>query len=114
MVDGYKKINRFGEVISYFAIREWDFKNDNTQALWRKLKPTDREAFEFNIAALDWDAYNSTYIRGGRLYLLKDPLETVPQGMVKKRKLMVAHYTIVALLWVILFVFLRVLFKFVY
>lgn len=107
MVDGYKKINKFGEVISYFAMREWNFKNNNTQMLWRKMKPTDRELFDFNLSTLDWDAYSSTYIRGIRLYLLKDPMETIPQGHVKRMKLMVAHYTLIAILCIMLFVFVR-------
>lgn len=114
MVDGYKKIDKFGSVISYFAMREWNFRNDNTQALWKKLSPTDKELFEFDMSLLDWDAYYYTYVRGGRVYLMKDPLDTIPQGAVKKRKLMVAHYTVIFLFWLMVFVLLRILLRLVF
>lgn len=113
-MDVYKKIDKFGEVISYFAMREWNFKNDNTQALWKRMSRTDRELFDFDISKLDWDAYYYTYIRGGRVYLMKDPLETIPQGIAKRRKLMVAHYTVIFLFWVMVFVFLRLLVRLVF
>lgn len=92
---GYRKIDKFGEVISYFAMREWNFKNDNVQRLWMKMQPADREMFQFDMAGLDWDAYNYTYIRGARLYLLKDPLDTIPEGKIKYRRLQIAHYALV-------------------
>lgn len=107
MVEGYQKVDKFGAVISYFAIREWDFKNDNTQALWRKMNSMDRELFHFDISTLDWDAYYYTYIRGGRVYLLKDPLETIPEGAVKRRKLMIAHYTLITLICFMVLIFIR-------
>lgn len=96
--------------VEYFALREWRFKDDNVRALWRKMRGLDREVFEFNVASLDWDAYMYTCVRGGRVYLLKDPLETIPQGHIKRRKLMVAHYSAVALVVILLLVLLRLLF----
>lgn len=113
-MDGYKKIDKFGSVISYFAMREWNFRNDNTQALWKKLSPTDKELFEFDMSLLDWDAYYYTYVRGGRVYLMKDPLDTIPQGAAKRKKLMVAHYTVIFLFWLMVFVFLRLLLRLVF
>lgn len=111
MVEGYKKIDKFGEVISYFAMRQWQFKNDNVQGLWRKMKTTDRDVFQFDMGALDWDAYNYTYLRGARLYLLKDPLDTIPEGKIKYRRLQIAHYTLVSFLTVMLLLFVRFLVK---
>lgn len=106
-MEGYKKIDKFGEVISYFAMREWDFKNGNVQALWKKMKPTDQEIFQFDISSLDWDAYNYTYLRGARLYLLKDPLETIPEGKRKYRRLKIAHYALITFLLIGILLFIR-------
>lgn len=114
MVDAYKKINKFDSVISYFLNKEWIFKNDNTQALWRKMSPTDRDLFNFNISTLDWDAYYFTYVRGIRVYLLKDPLDTIPQGLTKRRKLMMAHYSLVCFICILVFVFLRIMLRFMF
>ncbi|XP_019876284.2 fatty acyl-CoA reductase wat [Aethina tumida] len=95
LVKGYQKINKFSNVISYFCLREWDFKNCNTQRLWKTMKKPDRDLFEFTMKNLSWDAYFYTYVRGARVYLLKDPLETIPKGYVKLYKVMVAHYCLV-------------------
>lgn len=107
MVDGYRKIHKFGEVISYFSMREWNFKNDNIQRLWQMLKPADKEIFQFDIGSLDWDAYSYTYLRGARVYLLKDPLDTIPQGKTKYKILTIAHYTLVTFLLFVVYCFVR-------
>ncbi|KAF2881898.1 hypothetical protein ILUMI_24279 [Ignelater luminosus] len=104
LVKGYKKIDKFLRVLAYFATQEWHFQNKNTQALWRKLNETDKKSFEFSLDLLDWDAFFSTYARGGRVYLCKDPMESLPQGRIKYRNLQIAHYT---LCMVLLFIFVR-------
>ncbi|XP_017770686.1 PREDICTED: uncharacterized protein LOC108558317 [Nicrophorus vespilloides] len=103
LVESYKKIHKFINVLSYFTNREWNFENENTKQLWLELNKTDKKTFEFSMAKLDWNAYYKTYMMGGRIYLLKDPMETVPAG---KRKLMImqsAHYCLVALIWFLLY-----------
>lgn len=84
LVKGYQKLNKFAAVIAYFATQEWEFKNDNVQALWQRLNKTDKELFEFSMKLLNWDSYFYTYVRGARIYLLKDPLETIPKGKDRK------------------------------
>lgn len=107
----YKKLDKFSNVISYFAMREWNFKNDNTQALWKKLSPVDRELFDFNMNNLDWDAYYHTYLRGIRYYLVKDPMETIPQGRAKFLKLKILHYSVITIVLILIYFLLRLLFK---
>lgn len=98
LVKGYQKINKFAGVLAYFCLRQWDFKNDNIQALWNRLKRQDKELFEFSMKNLDWDMYFYTYTRGGRVYLLKDPLDTVDKGANKVMKLRIAHYSLLLVL----------------
>lgn len=111
MVEANKKIDKFSTVISYFALREWDFCNRNTQGLYNRLNPTDRELFEFDISSIDWDAYYYTYLRGCRLYLLKDPMETIPQGEAKLRKVMIGHYALVTVLLLLVYQLLACMFR---
>lgn len=106
LVNGYKKIDKFSEVISYFSTREWNFTNHNTQSLWQRLDARDKQMFDFDMAAFDWDAYFYTYTRGCRMYLLKDPMDTIPAGRVKMRRLRVAHYCLVTLLAFVFYKFL--------
>lgn len=88
-------------------MRQWNFRNDNVQRLWKKMKPSDRELFQFNMTALNWDVYHYTYLRGARVYLLKDPMETIPEGRVKYRKVQAAHYALVSFLVLLLLLVVR-------
>ncbi|KAF2895081.1 hypothetical protein ILUMI_11093, partial [Ignelater luminosus] len=98
MVQGYKKLEKFFDVISYFSTQNWKFHNNNTQQLWRKLNKEDQNLFDFDLDALEWGSYFYTYARGGRVYVLKDPLDTLPQGKIKYRRLIIAHYILVTIL----------------
>lgn len=73
-------------MISYFATREWQFKNDRVQALWRRLGPKDQQAFHFDISSLDWDSYFNDYIVGMRLHMFKEDPKTIPQALERSRK----------------------------
>ncbi|CAH0699599.1 unnamed protein product [Spodoptera exigua] len=102
----YKKITKFSEVMAYFATREWKFDNTNTQQLFKELCDADKYMFDFDMSSLEWNEYFYNYIRGVRVYLLKDPVETVPQGLKKHNRLKYLHYTFCAILGLL---FLRLL-----
>ncbi|OAD54398.1 hypothetical protein WN48_07918 [Eufriesea mexicana] len=91
----YKKIHKFSNVIHYFATNEWKFHNDNVMKLWKKMNSHDQEIFNFNTGDLDWDAYFYVNVRGLRTYLLNDPMDTMDDAIVRCTRLRVAHYTIV-------------------
>lgn len=103
MVNAYRKIHRFSEVLSYFSTRQWLFSDTNTRALWRKLGTEDQKFFNFDISSLVWEDYFYTHMRGLRVYLVKDSLDTVPLGIRKRHRFMLAHYTLVALVFSLLF-----------
>ncbi|XP_026740170.1 fatty acyl-CoA reductase wat-like, partial [Trichoplusia ni] len=94
----YRKITKFSEVMAYFATREWKFDNSNTQKLYSELCDADKHLFDFDMSALDWNDYFYSYIRGVRVYLLKDPVETVPEGLKKLNRLRMLHYTFCGIL----------------
>lgn len=71
------------DVLKYFSTREWDFGNDHVNTMHSKLTDDDRKRFFFDIKAIVWDTYFQTYIKGIRIYLIKDPLETLPSARVK-------------------------------
>jgi fatty acyl-CoA reductase len=73
-------------VISYFSTRDWKVTNTNVQELWQKLDEDDRKLFDFNIDELDWDKYIYTYVRGIRLYLLKDDMSTLPAAIARYKR----------------------------
>jgi fatty acyl-CoA reductase len=82
----YKKIHKFSNVISYFGTHEWKITNKNVQALWEKLDEDDRKLFDFDIGGLDWEKYFYHYVRGVRIFVLKDELSTVPRALAKYKR----------------------------
>ncbi|KAK2586498.1 hypothetical protein KPH14_011396 [Odynerus spinipes] len=87
----YKKIHKFMDVLNYFTIKEWKFTNERFHTLLSKLTLEDRELFFCDIRDVVWDTYFKTYIAGIRVYLIKDPLETLPQARIKWRRLYWIH-----------------------
>nr|QLI61999.1 fatty acyl-CoA reductase 9 [Streltzoviella insularis] len=99
----YTKIDKFSEVMAYFALREWKFTNSNTTNLYKDLCDADKQIFNFDIACVDWSDYFYNYVRGVRVYLLKDDIETVPAGLRKHFKLKLIHYICSTILFIIFF-----------
>ncbi|KAK5638968.1 hypothetical protein RI129_013263 [Pyrocoelia pectoralis] len=98
LVKGYQKIAKLLNVIGYFATRQWNFSNSNTQELWASLSDHDKERYNFDAGSIDWNTYFYHYVYGGRIYLLKEPLDTVPQARIKQRKLKITHYTLMIII----------------
>lgn len=82
----YKKIHRFMDVIEYFSMRQWEFQMDNMNGVWKALTPRDQELFNFDMAKLDWDNFLHHYYRGIRQYLLKDPMDTIPEASARWKR----------------------------
>ncbi|XP_011146930.1 fatty acyl-CoA reductase wat [Harpegnathos saltator] len=104
LLKSYKKLHTFNGVISYFATREWQFRNDSVVKLWNCLNPIDREIFNFNIQDLSWDEYIKNMIFGLRMYMVKESIDNLEEAHVRYKKLKVAHYTLlttgsILLLW---------------
>lgn len=86
LINAYKKIHKFETVISYFSSQEWQFRNDAVIKLWNRMSLSDRQIFNFNLSDLDWKSCIDALIPGVRVYVAKDPLNTIEQGNAKYRK----------------------------
>lgn len=107
----YTKIAKFSEVLAYFATREWKFHNNNTQSLFEELCKADKHIFNFNMDDMVWADYFYTYIRGIRVYLLKDPVDTVADGIKKNNRLKILHYFFCSIIGVLCLRILYAVFK---
>ncbi|KAK9295200.1 hypothetical protein QLX08_010416 [Tetragonisca angustula] len=94
MLKIYKKIHKFMDVLNYFSTKEWKFSNDNVKGLLNKMTKEDRENFAFDITEIDWDHYFRMYVRGIRMYLIKDPLDTLPKARAKWQRLYWTHQVV--------------------
>ncbi|KAI4499642.1 hypothetical protein M0802_005212 [Mischocyttarus mexicanus] len=76
----YRKLHAMLDVLSYFSLNEWKFTNERMINVIKKLTVKDQILFYCDMKDLDWDSYFATYLLGIRLYVLKDPIETLPQA----------------------------------
>ncbi|KAG8038013.1 hypothetical protein G9C98_006338 [Cotesia typhae] len=103
----YKKIHRFMNVLNYFSTQQWSFTNQRLNSLVNRLDPRDKDLFFCDIKELDWNEYFKTYLVGIRVYLIKDPLDTLPQARIKWQRLywmhqfvkLVIFYLIIKFFW---------------
>lgn len=79
----YNKIHKFTDVLSHFSITEWKITNERLNELTSKLTTEDRKLFLCDMKELVWDTYFQNYLRGIRIYILKDPIETIPQARIR-------------------------------
>ncbi|KAG4078765.1 hypothetical protein HA402_015355 [Bradysia odoriphaga] len=91
LLNTYKKIHRFMNVIEYFSMRQWDYQMDNMIGLWHNLTKKDKEIYFFDMSQLDWDLFLQHYFRGIRQYLLNDPLDTIPEALIRWNRLYWLH-----------------------
>lgn len=87
----YNKLNRASRTLAYFSLREWAWSDRNVRTLWSRLSPRDQELFFFHMGDMNWDHYTESLALGIRVYLIKDPIETLPAARVKHIRLRVAH-----------------------
>lgn len=83
MLKVYKKIIKFMDVLEYFTTKEWQFTNERVNALIDKLHNKDRSLFYMDMRDVNWDEYFQKYLYGIRIYLIKDPIETLPQARIR-------------------------------
>lgn len=81
MVKTYRKIHNFAELISYFTVRCFDFKSFSIRKMLSRMSEKDREMFFCDLKELDWDEFFHTYGLGTRVYLARDPIDTIPEGL---------------------------------
>ncbi|XP_014210801.1 fatty acyl-CoA reductase wat-like [Copidosoma floridanum] len=91
MLKVYKKIHKFMDVLNYFTTKEWSFTNGAVHALVDKLDNRDRTLFNMDMRDVVWDTYFQNYMRGIRLYLIKDPIDTLPQARVRWQRMYWLH-----------------------
>ncbi|XP_015598050.1 fatty acyl-CoA reductase wat [Cephus cinctus] len=77
-VNGYFKIVRYFGIVRYFLNGIWRIHVTEMQKLWDRLKPHDKKKFHCDLREIDWMYFSSLYWNGLRVYILKEPMDTVP------------------------------------
>lgn len=77
MVKVYKRITKGLEVLQYYTVRPWLFRNEKMKALLDHLNEKDKEIF-YITGPIDYNEYILYYILGARRYCLHEEPETIP------------------------------------
>uniref|UniRef100_A0A1B0FKH3 Fatty acyl-CoA reductase n=1 Tax=Glossina morsitans morsitans TaxID=37546 RepID=A0A1B0FKH3_GLOMM len=80
MIRVQKRIAIGLEVLQFFTTRAWDFKSNNFRELQKSLDSEDQKIFRINIDDADDEQYLLSGILGGRQYVMKEPLCTLPRA----------------------------------
>lgn len=67
-----EKFTLLQEVLEYFCLNEFHWKNRNYDVLLSGLPQRDREDFNFDVRTIDWPTYHRNYWYGIRRYLLQE------------------------------------------
>ncbi|XP_043486972.1 fatty acyl-CoA reductase wat-like [Polistes fuscatus] len=89
----YDRIHKMLDFLTDFCLNELKYTNDRWIEVTRKLSTEDRELFFCDMKDFVWDNYFKTYFLGIRLYVLKDPIDTIPQARKNWRRLYWIHQT---------------------
>ncbi|XP_030557717.1 putative fatty acyl-CoA reductase CG5065 isoform X5 [Drosophila novamexicana] len=73
------------EVLQFFTMRAWYFKSDAYASLWSMLTEADRKNFKINTNDVDDYEYMKISILGGRQYVMKEPLTSLPKARIQLR-----------------------------
>ncbi|CAG4967793.1 unnamed protein product [Colias eurytheme] len=107
MIRVQNKLEKASACLEYFTTRQWAFADGNVRELCASLAPRDRESFDFDVSAIDWDKYIESYVLGIRCFLFKESPETLPKSRRVLRRLHIVHtlvqVTLALLAWRFLF-----------
>ncbi|XP_071631362.1 putative fatty acyl-CoA reductase CG5065 [Temnothorax longispinosus] len=74
------RVNVGLELLQYYTMKQWVFRDDNLRDLEHQLCPSDKETFFTNTKLIGWNEYLLAYILGTRQYYLKDDPSTLPRA----------------------------------
>jgi fatty acyl-CoA reductase len=79
-------LEKLFDTFGTFTNISWKFTNGNVKDLWHRITDEDRIMFPFDIRSVKWDTFYGNFLKGLRIYLLKDPLCTLPEARIKMKR----------------------------
>lgn len=88
MIRVQNRISQGLEVLQFFTMRNWVFLSQKFKDLNKFLSPEEYEMFFIDSEAVPAefeDEYLRNCLQGGRLYIMKEPLSTIPRARVQMK-----------------------------
>src|SRR5699024_2444302 len=86
------------DLMSDWCTRDWTFDENNVTTLWEEMSKEDKRIFKFDSKNIAFVPYFRSCILGIRVNVLKDPVDTLPEGREKVKMLLVTHYAFLFIL----------------
>ncbi|KAK9506450.1 hypothetical protein O3M35_008388 [Rhynocoris fuscipes] len=98
LIQGYIKIHKFNMKLGFYCERQWIYQQKNVDDMWDSMSDKDKHIFDFDLTKLDWNLYHKNTIRAIRVYILKDPYDTLEAARKKYLRLRNIRYVLTATL----------------
>lgn len=87
MVKVYAKVLNVNKLLMPYCVEKHiTFKSGNVDKLWEALHPLDKKFFNMDLTKMSWKLFWLQGLKGLRVYLIKDPMETVPEGVALNKR----------------------------
>lgn len=80
MVRIQRRISTGLEVLQYFTMRQWRFRNERAVSVEDNMSERDKEIFYITNTKYDIEKYMLDCILGARQYCMKEPLSSLPKA----------------------------------
>lgn len=81
MVKIQQKIAVGIDVLRFFTVKAWNFRNDELMKVRKSLTDKEFGMFPMDTSVVkDRESFIKSNLYGGRVYCLKDPLSTLPRA----------------------------------
>ncbi|XP_050358546.1 putative fatty acyl-CoA reductase CG5065 [Nymphalis io] len=91
MINLSKRLDAGMEVLEYYTVRNWTFKNDYFKSFETKLSKDEREIFTTDLMLINLDEYMKNYIKGMREFYCKEDDSTLPKARKLHKRLYYLH-----------------------
>lgn len=83
----YAKVFNVNKLLMPYCVEKHiSFKSDNVDKLLKTLHPLDKKLFNADLRMMSWPNFWLQALKGLRVYLVKDPMETVKEGNALHRR----------------------------
>lgn len=79
MIKLQKRIHRGLSLLQFFTTREWLFDSKNFMKLIEEISDKDRAVYPMDLYAVSPEEYTKITILGGRQYVMKEDLSSLPR-----------------------------------
>jgi alcohol-forming fatty acyl-CoA reductase len=83
-----EKISTGLDVLQFFTMRNWMFASDKFQALSKQTTPEEYKMFFMDTESIP-DSFEDQFVKntllGGRQYVMKEPLSTLPKARIQMK-----------------------------